>query len=504
MSLLRPPVAPVLRQLSRRLGALVLLSLVMLAPGLSASGCSEEPGAKCVGGVDVGGHCQPKCDPAKCLDGNVCVNNQCKLVCLRHTDCNWPAQACQPTTDTDAVTGDVLLSWLAGASGVCTDLGRLPHPGTIGAPCPNKNECTATACPNGFDCDFVSACDNGDGTGPHPELCARDDGACGANDPCNMGWCSNMDAPCVFNTCDVSQCLPALVCHSEGEGDMNAYCTRNDCQADGDCPAGFTCGVTRDPHPICGTQKGNNTLCGTTDEPCIDPANFNANGATYFEGSLCLLRKTCLKRQSCMACQNNLDCSLDSQQVCIPFAGETVCARFCATDPDCYADEICGPSYDTCEIDKNLPCPSPPGCPPRPCLNGTCASGPDGLPGPACTVDADCPQQTCVQRKVCVPAEGACRTAGGGFCHHCVNDTDCGDASGSQGCEQIARGQFACFDESFPDQCPTDSDSECPQAPSGAHGECLDDNEGVSQGDPVWHHCYFPFDNAKMNYTCWP
>jgi len=310
-----------------------------------------------------------------------------------------------------------------------------------------------------------------------------------------------------------------------GEGDMNAYCTHHDCADDADCPAGFTCGVTRDPHDICGAtcsggkcsddqstcmstedcQKGNNSLCGETAEPCIDPASFNVNGATYFEGSLCLLRKTCLKREPCMPCEHNRDCSLDGQQVCIPLGTETVCARFCKQDVDCYGDELCGPGYDTCDVDKNLPCPSfPPGCPPRPCINGVCASGPDGLPGAPCVVAADCPQQTCVPRTVCVPREGVCRTSGGGFCHHCVNDTDCGDADSTQACEEVSAGEFTCFDESFPAECPNGTDAECPTAPGGKHGECLDDGEGVTSADWYYHRCYFPFDTPRSVFTCWP
>ena len=85
-----------------RLGVLCLLGVVVVAPGLSTAGCSEEPGKTCVGGVVVNGACQPKCDPAKCLDGNVCVTNalgsQCKLACVSHKDCSWPAQATSSRT----------------------------------------------------------------------------------------------------------------------------------------------------------------------------------------------------------------------------------------------------------------------------------------------------------------------------------------------------------------------------------------------------------------------
>jgi hypothetical protein len=505
---------------AREVGVLSLLGLFAVAPGLSA-GCVEEPGATCVGGVEVGGVCQPKCDPAKCIDGNVCVNNQCELVCVSQKDCNWPAQECRPTSDTDAVAGDVLQSWLAGASGVCTDVGRWPLPGvgTFGVPCPNGFECNAFGCPNGLECD-PNACH--DGVAPRPELCVRDEVGCGSNETCNMGWCSNTNAPCILTTCAANECTP-FACRTTGEGDMNAYCTHHDCTDDSDCPAGFACGETRDPHDICGAtcsggycsdddrvctgdsdcQKGNNTFCGETDEACIDPANFSANGATYFEGATCLLRKTCVKRTSCMPCQHNRDCSLDADQVCIPLGGETVCARFCLQDTDCFVDELCGPSYDTCESDKNLPCPSA-GCPPRPCVNGVCAVGLDGLPGAACARDADCPLQACAPRKVCVPRTGTCRAPDGGFCQHCVDDADCGGAGSTQACRDLSAGERACFDMGYPDECPNGTNAECPLAPSGRRGRCRSAANGFSATSGAYLRCDFPFDTAVGRSSCWP
>ena len=63
-----------------------------------------------------------------------------------------------------------------------------------------------------------------------------------------------------------------------GQGDADAYCSSIDCKTDMDCPGGYFCGVTRDPHPICDatypgtkTMKGGYPVCTSdmTPEPCI-------------------------------------------------------------------------------------------------------------------------------------------------------------------------------------------------------------------------------------------
>jgi hypothetical protein len=52
-------------------------------------------------------------------------------------------------------------------------------------------------------------------------------------------------------------------------------------------------------------------------------------------------------------------------------------------------------------------------------------------------------------------------------------------------------GERGCFDESFPTACTVDTD--CPLSPGNRHGRCLNENDGVSPGDAVYHKCYLPF-----------
>ena len=158
--------------------------------------------------------------------------------------------------------------------------------------------------------------------------CEPDPEACDGKSHFNVGKCASTGAWRRVTTCAPSECRP-FFCKTTGAGDLDAYCTHHDCSGDPDCPAGYYCGVTRDPHDICGNtcdgglcshnaspcdvdgdcQKGNSPFCGETAEDCIDPASFEADGAQYVEGSVCLLRRTCLERPPCVPCETNLDCS---------------------------------------------------------------------------------------------------------------------------------------------------------------------------------------------------
>src|SRR5690606_39205977 len=97
---------------------------------------------------------------------------------------------------------------------------------------------------------------------------------------------------------------------------------------------------------------------------------------------------------------------------------------------------------------------------------------------------------------VCLPRTDSCVASaahGSKFCHHCRDDRDCGDPSNNWACLNLD-GESFCFQTDFPDTCTTSAD--CPAAPSGAHGTCLDENiGGVQPGDALYHRCYVPFGN---------
>jgi hypothetical protein len=435
----------------RRLGAVTRIAaalglLMLAATGLSfaCGGSVEEQGSKptpeeqCddAGGVWLNNVCEGKCTPDKCIAENTCVGNRCVLKCDAHTDC-YPdgSQNCSPATEDDT-------------NAAITTCQANEVPKGMGIKCPFKAECDGLGiCPNGKGCERYHC-------GFQPDLCVRDAAACGDNQDCTIGKCPD-GTGCAINPCLAAECK-ALACQTTGEGDADAYCTRQDCASDADCAGGFYCGITRDPHEICNSdpQKGDNNLCGMTSEACINKSALG-QGNTLFEGSMCILRKTCLKRGQCAPCATDLDCSQLPLQTCKQIGGEGRCARACSLDKDCDPDYAC--------------------------LEGSC-----------------------------IPRFGACKGSGN-FCEPCQSDEDCASNGTRKACIEASGGQRACFNyEQFATPCDPakgcvecTTDLDCPASPSGRHGECFDEGEGYTPSDAVYHRCYLPYDAPDNKFECW-
>jgi len=376
--------------------------------GLAFSGCGDSGTSTdddpdlCVGGVIVEDVCEGKCDPSKCLENNVCVGNRCRLACSDHDECYAPykgdpeLQACAPQRqDSEAGLndGDTVL--------VCTTVNQ---PLRLGLICVTANDCYAA---DDFSCPDGSRCAEGAGS----EACAA------------------------------AECKP-LACRSAGEGDAESYCTTVDCSEDAQCGPGMYCGITRVATQICGTDKGDET-------PCLAEADFTANGGTFQEGPLFLMRNICLKREPCAPCSAAVDCSGMDKAACVSLNGENVCAKTCATADDCPNDFACTGGY-------------------------------------------------------CTPGSGTCHPpAENNFCYACLNDLDCGTKDNTVVCEELSGtgGQRACFDTTFPDSCTSDGD--CPESPSGRNGECLDEGDGFGPADDLYQRCYFPFFSVSSTFQCW-
>jgi hypothetical protein len=433
---------------SKALRALLALGLLTLSAGVGATACgggatggsggstsatstatsgtgtgSTSTGAdQCVGGVIIDGVCEGKCSPDKCLPMNTCVGNACELLCTSHSECQTGTQDCAAAKE-DGTAKDVT---------VCTNTGRA----ATGTACPFGTECTMgmlMACPNGQACGPADAMQCGG------QACTKDAMACGADMSCRKGLCPDK-TPCTVPACPAAECR-TLQCQTAGAADAHAYCTSTDCSADADCPGGFYCGIVRDPHTICNLMpaKGNNNLCGKTAEPCIDPATFGMDGASYFEGSRCILRKSCLKRDECAPCAGDIDCSFLQGSHCVTAGPDKRCLFDCKKNSDCTGEYHC--------------------------VSGSC-------------------QQKYGQ---CTPKTK------GEYCAACINDEDCGDKTGAWACEvtDSLSGERGCFDTSFSDACMADAD--CPKSPHGRNGHCLTEADGVSPGDSVYHKCYWPF-----------
>jgi hypothetical protein len=451
---MRPPMTPLSRPVSRRISIRFRLLSVSLAAaalaGLAAVGlaCRDFGNAQgtCIGGVLRDGVCEGKCTPDKCIEQNTCVDNRCALLCASHGDCLADGvQSCLPAKE-DGSGADIL---------VCQPSGR---PAGMGASCFSGTECAALlACPDGGGC-------RADQCGGQPDACVPDGAACEGKEGCTAGKCPNGDA-CRVGCAE--DCAPWLECEAAGEGDVDAYCTRRDCETDDDCIAGFYCGVVRTPFDVCGPsceggtctggdlsgqpcdsdppcQKGNDALCGETSEPCKAPGE---GGATFFEGSRCLLRRSCLKRGPAVPCATDTDCSRSAGQQCAELGGERRCTAACVSDFECQSDAACD-----------------------------------------------------LEEGACIPRFGAW-IGKGGFCEPCVSDEDCGTNGTTVACAQLLGGGRACFDFSYPTECTTDAD--CPLSPGGVHGACLDEGEAYTPDSPLYHRCSLPIDPDTKKASCW-
>ncbi|MFO0614237.1 MAG: hypothetical protein U0414_16730 [Polyangiaceae bacterium] len=419
--------------------------------GTTASVTASSTGAgSCPGGVIVDGACTGKCTSDQCLQPpagetweNTCVVNTCKLVCDSHADCTKGQQDCATATRDEG----------GAAVNVCQTNGKSEF---FGADCKQGNECDGiTVCPSGEPCGASNCGGDTAACVPDAEACRKQDAAgVFAIDPaCKKGRCAAPGASYDGELCHVGDACPAneckpMRCTGAAPGDANGFCTRDHCSTDDDCPGGYACALVRDPHGICGTSpaKGDNNFCGTTAEPCIAPSAFATDGATYLEGSLCLLKKSCVKRSTCMPCATDLDCSLQPGQRCVQVGAIKACASDCATAKDCASDATCTNGY-------------------------------------------------------CVPKFGECKAPTPTFCAPCINDEDCGSKGSTWACASLSNGMRACFDEAFPDTCTTNTD--CPTSPGGLHGSCLDENFGVAPGDTIYHHCYLPVDLDSNITSCW-
>lgn len=396
------------RLIQAALGLAVLgaASLVGTASGCGGSGGEGGSGGSggappfCEGGfvrsVDGKDVCEGKCTQAACGDGYACVDNKCGLLCAVHAECgDGLSQECALVKEDDTAK-DI---------SVCRATGE----GSVGVKCPNGNECdNVFACPDGKKCDPA---------------------------------CTGDTCPCAADRCK------PLFCRTSGIGDADALCTLRDCHADTECPGGFWCATTRDPHQICGTTKGDNTTCGTTTEDCVDPAQNEANGTTYVEGTICALRTECRPRRQCAPCESDLDCSAIAGQHCKQVGPEKACVRDCGSDGDCEGGFKC-------------------------------------------------------EGGSCIPRFGAC-VGTGQFCEPCRNDLECGDKDSGRACVSFGGAERMCIDVTLSMSCTTDND--CPVAPDGKHGYCADGDIGADPSSPYYHKCYFPshFNQGAGRLSCW-
>lgn len=399
--------------------------------------------------------CEGKCQ--QCLEGNDCVSNRCQLTCTSATDCanfnnanGYLANTQDCVGAKNDATADVQICQ---SNGKARGFGyECPFGDSWCFGDPARPDRQLQACPDGRPCGDPCA----------GNACVADELACRGVKDCTLGRCVNDLSPCVLSPAtkalDPDPCpglCQPMKCLGAGDGDADAYCTRFDCAADLDCPGGYYCGTFRDPHGICGTQKGDNSFCGQTSEPCVDLGALPP-GSSYHEGNQCLERRACMKRSQCSSCETDIDCSQLPGQICSDTGDATkMCTRLCNLANQ---DKDCDPQY-TCQ-------PSP--------------HDPSGAQG------------------VCKPRFGKCK-GDGAYCSTCNSDDDCG--SGASCLQPGLSAERACMQFPLATSCTTDAN--CPKSPSGKFGECLDEAEGVDSTSGAYHKCYLPFDTAGGRFTCW-
>lgn len=389
------------------------LSLLALFAAITIGACSSNDGTSCTDGViRPDGKCEGKCDPSLCVKDNICVNNRCVLECTSHEDCLPDgSQDCLPASEDDTSRQTMTCQPNGKAFGV-------------GLKCPFGNECQGfLSCPqNGVRCD-LQQCDG------KPETCTIDQDYCAGRAGCTVGKCPN-GAACTVLQCKKEECTAPLSCLTKGEGDADAFCTKQDCNADSDCPGGYWCGVTRDPRTVCNSmvpQDVHDAICGSSADACVNAADLGKTDSTFL-GQYCILRKTCLKRAECAPCESDLDCSQEPGMHCVAVPGEAMKKR-CTRE--CKADKDCGAAYDCTPIDPNA-------------------------------LD---------KGSTCVPRQGAC-TGTGKTCEPCVNDTDCGPLDGASYCASFSDGSRGCVNRADVVGAACTKDDDCPVVASGKHAYC--------------------------------
>lgn len=306
-----------------------------------------------------------------------------------------------------------------------------------------KLQCAAHIdCPAGYQC---TGSGKKDSDGSDITFCAPSDFPMGEG---GYLWpCPNGD-----------ECGTDGVCIGAGPGDIDAYCTKYDCQDDSGCPSGMWCGVLRDFHQVC--NNPDYPAAGIEPDPgdCIDPASFTADGKTYRLGPVSLLRNACLRRNYCAECDTDMDCSLNAGYVCVKTdaSQKGYCSRSCTE-----AKQSCPwEGASTCSV-----------------------------------VDS-------AKGDTCNPTYGAC-AGNKDVCSPCRNDDDCWDSSSSTR-RMCLRSMFSlepyCVD--IDTKCQADAD--CPKSGAGVQMQCMTDP--AYAGSLLDHVCY-PADNGLLqpgHPSCYP
>ncbi|MGC4117556.1 MAG: hypothetical protein QM765_23965 [Myxococcales bacterium] len=285
----------------------LLLATLLAATGLFTARCSENPAGPDAGSspdvaaespdvaVALPADTGPRpCDPSKCAEGNICVQNKCMLTCGRHTDCPDESYDCREVEGHD----------------VCVPNGMPIGKGQFGSLCGAE---TAT-CADGFRC--VG------GKGDPSSYCAREGCADDSECPGNYA-CANRD-----------------VAASPDAGVDVSYSTIKLCQKRGYCAAAsrlVDCNnanavFAKDKEGLGWCLKGCNPAdrygCGAGSE-CVAVADAGV-GECWPRGMTCKATG-----KFCGRCSTAGDCGPGGYCYTDKYSKEPFCITPCSTDNEC-------------------------------------------------------------------------------------------------------------------------------------------------------------------------
>jgi hypothetical protein len=171
-------------------------------------------------------------------------------------------------------------------------------------------------------------------------------------------------------------------------GDIDAYCTKDFCSGDTDCPSGFYCAQKIAADPPCQDTCGMTVPTTATPVKCIDSSDIGP-GKRYLcraEASE-ILTTRCVHRQFCDTCQDDSDCLGVRGQICAADeSGEKICtvlcddninscpwgsASFCRTTDTALGVPTCSHRFGSCHATGKScePCRDHSDCPTGLCFN---------------------------------------------------------------------------------------------------------------------------------------
>src|ERR1041385_896263 len=287
-------------------------------------GCSSG----CPGTV-VNGTCQKTCQDSQCAAGDVCVGNACRPACTSSAQCG-AGQTCTARVSDSGKRGTyctgggsssgVISEKPCGASSDCDEKsGVRCVGGTCTFTCEVHDDCVTCSGPG--QCISAGSC-----TGTVKDVEGNDVRVCHKDSFPRAPGQFGSHCPHVPGTpdCDAANDFTCI----GTKGDIDAYCTKNFCGGDGDCPTGFFCATVQVTARPCDATCG---FPSPTPGTCVASSDIGV-GKHYQCGAVphSLVTTQCLHRQFCAPCKADADCLAVRHQVCAKDAsGEKICTVLC-------------------------------------------------------------------------------------------------------------------------------------------------------------------------------